>query len=249
MRFVISFIVTVLLTSPAFAASSKWLQADGGSLRFIARETPSGNYEAALQVKLEPGFKTYWKVPGSSGLPPVLKLSSGRFSGHIPGASVTTQWPAPTIFKDGLGLITGYENSAIILFDIEGADTLQELTLNGIIGICGEICIPVQFSLSTKLTDTGANKLDEAQAFAAGRASLIKAPDINLHANANELSAQVSEDVENVFWVSSQPGTTPVKGMVTKGRAVFKTKQPLKDNGLLIVDGNVHRAIISSAAN
>ena len=45
---------------------------------------------AGVEIKLDPGWKTYWRDPGDSGMPPTLD-----FSGSDNVKAVTVLWPAP----------------------------------------------------------------------------------------------------------------------------------------------------------
>src|SRR5271163_3658962 len=53
---------------------------------------------AGVEIRLDPGWKTYWRDPGDSGVPPTLD-----FSGSENVKSVTVLWPAPERFPDGAG--------------------------------------------------------------------------------------------------------------------------------------------------
>src|SRR5271168_2329541 len=53
---------------------------------------------AGVEIKLDPGWKTYWRDPGDSGVPPTLD-----FTGSSNVKSVAVLWPAPELFPDGAG--------------------------------------------------------------------------------------------------------------------------------------------------
>ena len=53
---------------------------------------------AGIEIRLDPGWKTYWRYPGDSGVPPTLD-----FAGSENVKSVTALWPAPQRFADGAG--------------------------------------------------------------------------------------------------------------------------------------------------
>ena len=53
---------------------------------------------AGVEIRLDAGWKTYWRDPGDSGVPPTFD-----FSGSDNVKSVTVQWPAPERFPDGAG--------------------------------------------------------------------------------------------------------------------------------------------------
>lgn len=247
MRTIAALLTLTLSALPALAASSHWMEVDGGSLRFIAREKPAGGYEAALQVKLDDGFKTYWTVPGSSGLPPVLNISIDRFGSGVPGGTVNIKWPAPTVYEDGSGYVTGYSREIAVPIDVSGTSDLRELTASGIIGVCGEICIPVQFTLTAQLQQATSNSLEEAQVFAMAGASLITADSIALNRKGDTITAPAPAGAAQIFWVSAQPGTVPVPGRIENGTAYFHTAGELRPDGLLIIDGLVHPARIEAS--
>jgi hypothetical protein len=247
MRTFATLLISAFSALPAVAASSQWLDVDGGSLRFLAREKPAGGYEAALQVKLDEGFKTYWTVPGSSGLPPVLNISIDRFGSGVPGGTVSVDWPAPAVYEDGSGYVTGYSKEVVVPVDISGTNGLRELTASGIIGVCGEICIPVQFTLTAPLEQSASSSLEEAQVFAMAGASVVMADDVGLNRKGDILTAPTPAGTAKVFWVSAQPGTVPVPGTIENGTAHFQTKGEQRPDGLLIIDGVVHPARIEAA--
>jgi DsbC/DsbD-like thiol-disulfide interchange protein len=53
---------------------------------------------AGIQIKLDPGWDTYWRTPGDSGVPPQFD-----FTGSENIKSVKVLWPAPQRFPDGAG--------------------------------------------------------------------------------------------------------------------------------------------------
>ena len=61
---------------------------------------PDGSRLAAVEIRLAPGWHTYWRVPGDAGIPP-----SFDWSGSSNLASVAYEWPRPEIF-DSFGMRT-----------------------------------------------------------------------------------------------------------------------------------------------
>src|SRR5262249_8356426 len=78
--------------------SSPWDPDHRSALRLIAGSTDKNapTLRAGIELRLEPGWKTYWRYAGDSGLPPTLD-----FTGSENVKSVTVQWPAPRRFPDG----------------------------------------------------------------------------------------------------------------------------------------------------
>ncbi|WP_438749721.1 protein-disulfide reductase DsbD domain-containing protein [Pararhizobium sp. O133] len=134
--------------SIAHAATSEWVGSEGGDVRIVAAKPQSdGTIPAILDIRLKPGWKTYWLEPGASGIPPQVSIdpSSGiTFSG--------LSFPAPKAFDDGVVRYTGYDQSVAFPLSLK-SETKGDLTLKGSIflGICKDICIPVQGSFSVPL--------------------------------------------------------------------------------------------------
>lgn len=51
-----------------------------------------------IAIQLQPGWHTYWRTPGDSGVPPRFDFSK---SDNV--EAVTVLWPAPRKFEDGAG--------------------------------------------------------------------------------------------------------------------------------------------------
>jgi DsbC/DsbD-like thiol-disulfide interchange protein len=120
-----------------------WVMADGTRM-------------AALQLKLKPGWKTYWRAPGDAGIPPEFDWSQSR---NLQGVSVS--WPTPEVFHENGMRSIGYTSDVIIPLTIApGAqDTPVQLRGDMHLGVCSDVCMPytLQFdmvidSLSTSPT-------------------------------------------------------------------------------------------------
>jgi DsbC/DsbD-like thiol-disulfide interchange protein len=98
----------------------------------------NGHYMAALHVKLAPGWHTYWRAPGTAGIPPQFDWSGSR---NI--ASADFHWPIPDIYEQNGMQYLGYETELVlpIEFTPSGAGPM---TVNGgvTIGVCDEVCMP-----------------------------------------------------------------------------------------------------------
>ena len=72
---------------------------------------------AGVEIKLDPGWKTYWRDPGDSGVPPTFD-----FSGSDNVKSATVLWPAPERFSDGAGGNSiGYVDHVILPLQVAAA--------------------------------------------------------------------------------------------------------------------------------
>jgi DsbC/DsbD-like thiol-disulfide interchange protein len=145
----------------ADAAQSDWAHSEGGAIRIVAgRPQPDGTIPAILDIRLKPGWKTYWQAPGASGIPPQVSIDPKdgiTFSGM--------RFPAPKSFGDGVGQYTGYDKSVafpLLLKSKKSGDL--SLKASVFLGVCQDICIPVQAELSLSLTEGAAdNPLDMAR--------------------------------------------------------------------------------------
>src|SRR5208282_5267135 len=77
--------------------ASDWSAQTHTAARLIAGatiKTPDAPLlRAGIEIKLDPGWKTYWRDPGDSGAPPTFDFSG---SGNVKSAAVL--WPAPEKF-------------------------------------------------------------------------------------------------------------------------------------------------------
>jgi DsbC/DsbD-like thiol-disulfide interchange protein len=146
----------------AEAAASDWVQSEGGEVRIVAAPPlRDGTIPAILEIRLKPGWKTYWREPGASGIPPqvtITPLSGVVFSGLL--------FPAPKTFDDGVVRYIGYDRSVALPMQLQQLDPGNGIDLKAsvFLGICKDICIPVQAELALVLpAGTVANPLEQAR--------------------------------------------------------------------------------------
>lgn len=154
-------------TGGGLAASSDWHHGEGGSIRLVADDAPDGDgvLRAALEIKLKPGWKTYWRDPGDAGVPPSLDVT---VAGEP--ARVEIGFPSPERFDDGYSVWAGYDEPVSLALTIhlpEGSEGAP-VTASAFLGVCETICIPVQarFTLQPG-SGTQADAMAVAAAFAA----------------------------------------------------------------------------------
>lgn len=145
----------------ADAAQSQWVRSEGGEVRIVAdKPKPDGTIPAILDIRLKPGWKTYWIEPGASGIPPQITLDPQdgvSFSG--------LRFPAPKAFHDGIASYTGYDHSVAFPLSLKREKTGDlDLTVSVFLGVCKDICIPMQADLHLSLPEGLAeNPLDRAR--------------------------------------------------------------------------------------
>ncbi len=108
---------------------------------------PDGSRIAAIEFRLEPGWKTYWRNPGDSGLPPVFDWSA---SGNLAGLDL--HWPAPQAIPSDDGVALGYHDRLVLPFTARPADPGQpvDLAVSVDFGLCKDICVPAHAALTAE---------------------------------------------------------------------------------------------------
>ena len=105
----------------------------------------SGHEMAALRLVLAPGWKTYWRAPGEAGVPPRFDWAGSQ---NLKG--VTIHWPRPEIF-DLNGMRTfGYHDGLVLPIELTPGDPSAPIRLKADVelGVCKEICVPMQLTLT-----------------------------------------------------------------------------------------------------
>ncbi len=134
---------TALLSAEAWAQdTSPWQKTAHAAVRLLAGSRSGPVLLGGIAIQLDPGWKTYWRTSGDSGVPPRFDFSK---SDNVD--AVTVLWPAPTKFDDGAGGISlGYRNHVVLPLRIVPKSTDKPVTLRAEINyaVCEKLCIPVE---------------------------------------------------------------------------------------------------------
>jgi DsbC/DsbD-like thiol-disulfide interchange protein len=106
---------------------------------------PDGARMAGLRLTLADGWKTYWRSPGETGVPPVFDWSGSR---NLREAEVF--WPRPEMFESfGLRAV-GYSDEVVLPVRLVPEDPARpiEVRLEANLGVCREICVLETVTLS-----------------------------------------------------------------------------------------------------
>jgi suppressor for copper-sensitivity B len=131
--------------------ASDWAGEAEGQARLVADRVavgPDGRLGLGVELRLAPGWHTYWRDPGESGAPPAFD-----WSGSENLAAAELRWPAPRRFE-AFGL-DGYGWEEAVVFPVEarvaapGEPARLRLKLD--YQICEQICIPVAVELALDL--------------------------------------------------------------------------------------------------
>jgi DsbC/DsbD-like thiol-disulfide interchange protein len=158
---------TVLgLTATLFAASlavearaddvSPWQRDGHSAVRLLAGSRSGAVLLGGIAFQLQPGWKTYWRSPGDSGVPPRFDFSK---SDNV--EAVTVLWPAPLKFDDGAGGHSmGYHDQIVLPLRIVAKNGDKPVTLRAAINyaVCDKLCVPVEANIELPFTSVASTE-------------------------------------------------------------------------------------------
>jgi DsbC/DsbD-like thiol-disulfide interchange protein len=146
---------------------TKWDGDARSSVRTIAGlSSPGAPYRrAGIEIKLMPGWHTYWRYPGDAGVPPQF-----NFAGSRNVKNVDVLWPAPERKVDNGGTSIGYSGAVIFPLRIVPQDVTKPVSLRLRLqyAICEKLCVPAEAQSDLTLVSGRASQ-DAALTAAEGR--------------------------------------------------------------------------------
>lgn len=143
----------VLPPGPASAESNRVqsARAEASLVAEVVSIAPNTSFWVGLRLRLAPGWHTYWRNPGDSGLATRIdwELPEGVVAGDI-------RWPVPERFPTGHLMNFGYDDEVILLTRISawppvGADAKVVLAARASWLVCKEICVMEEGRLALEL--------------------------------------------------------------------------------------------------
>src|SRR5271156_4854233 len=161
-------LAAALLTSSTFVEAraddaSPWQTDSHSAVRLLAGSRRGAVLLGGIAFQLQPGWKTYWRTPGDSGVPPRFDFSKSE---NI--EAVTVLWPAPKKFDDGAGGHSlGYHNQIVLPLRIVAKNADKPVTLRAAVNyaVCEKLCIPVE--ADAELPFTSVASTEDSALFAA----------------------------------------------------------------------------------
>src|SRR5262245_22452385 len=157
----------IFASSPPAASraddASPWQSEGHSAVRLLAGSRSGAVLLGGVGFLLQPGWKTYWRTPGDSGVPPRFDFSK---SDNI--EAVTVLWPAPQKFDDGAGGVSlGYHDQVVLPLRIVPKNVDKPVTLRASINyaVCAKLCIPVD--ATAELTFSSVASTEDSALFAA----------------------------------------------------------------------------------
>src|SRR6202171_5233892 len=148
MRAALGLAATIFASSLAIQAraqdASPWQRDGHSAVRLLAGSRSGAVLLGGIAIQLDPGWKTYWRTSGDSGVPPRFDFSK---SDNV--EAVTVLWPGPVKFDDGAGGTSlGYPHQVVLPLRIVPKNTDRPVTLRADISYaaCEKLCIPVEAS-------------------------------------------------------------------------------------------------------
>jgi DsbC/DsbD-like thiol-disulfide interchange protein len=124
--------------------ASPWQDDSHSSMRLLAGSRSGPVMLGGISIKLQPGWHTYWRNPGDSGVPPRFDFSKSE---NV--EAVTVLWPAPGQFEDGAGGASlGYLKKVELPLRIVAKNPDKPLVLRATVNyaVCEKLCVPVEAS-------------------------------------------------------------------------------------------------------
>lgn len=143
-------VVTVAGSRPAPAAdTSAWDGDQRAAVRLVAGAQRGAVHRAGIEIRLAPGWKTYWRYPGDSGIPPRFDFSNSK---NV--KSVTVRYPAPHRFTDESGTSIGYKMGVVFPLEVVAQNPAQPvmLAVKADYAVCEKICIPAEGKATLNVT-------------------------------------------------------------------------------------------------
>ncbi|MDB5521808.1 MAG: cytochrome biosis protein [Tardiphaga sp.] len=143
--------------------ASPWLNDGHSAVRLLAGSRSGQVLLGGIAFALQPGWKTYWRTPGDSGVPPRIDFSK---SDNI--EAVTILWPAPMSFEDGAGGYSfGYKTQVVLPLRIVAKAADKPVTLRASINyaVCEKLCVPVEADVELNFSSVASTQ--DAALFAA----------------------------------------------------------------------------------
>jgi suppressor for copper-sensitivity B len=130
----------------AQAADTGWLRNAQNTHAEVRLRSAShnDNQQLLLDIRLQPGWKTYWRTPGEGGVAPEIRWQT-------PDVNAQWFWPAPERF-DVSGLTTqGYKGDITLPIKLAKLSS-QRLAGTLTLSTCSDVCILTDFPFSLDLT-------------------------------------------------------------------------------------------------
>ena len=162
-------LLLALPTTPAWAAATPWQDvAPGARLRLISSDVrdADGTTLIGLELAMPDSFKTYWRLPGESGIPTTFDTAGSE---GIASARIDWPYPTPEVTQGYLDYV--YHGETVLPVRLRLAGPASTLKAAVTMGVCSDVCVPVRASFALPLSFAAADmaeniRLRQAEALA-----------------------------------------------------------------------------------
>jgi DsbC/DsbD-like thiol-disulfide interchange protein len=192
-RSIIAGLACSLLASAALAAPQPY------RVSLVGDAFDGRSWHTGVLIELDPGWKTYWRMPGEAGIPPEFTWTTSA------PAKVEVAFPAPARHADLSGETVGYEGEALFPVTVTPEAAAEvELGLDLFFAVCKDICIPAtakaSIALGTMARDpAGSARVEQAGTAVPAEGSAIAAARIEVEAGKPVLRLSLKERPEDIF--------------------------------------------------
>jgi len=226
------FAVAVTLGFAAAAAlaaggsASPWVGSTDSKVRLVSGAVDvdgASTVVAGVQLRMDPGWKTYWRNPGDSGVPPSFDWSGSKNLKHA-----EVLYPAPHRVADANGTAIGYDDEVVFPVKLtpEQAGEPIELKLAFAYGLCKDLCIPNEVNLGLALpTDEGKGDAMLLESFLA---RVPKPARDGLLPSVSKVDAKLdAEKPQLIIDAAFPPGATATDLFIDGGEVFVPVPKPL----------------------
>ncbi len=195
MKFFAALLAATALTTTSVPAHAQVLETVDSVVSVTLLEgwrEPNGAHYAGIQIDLAPGWKTYWRAPGDGGIP-----TSADWQGSENLAYAQLFWPRPEVFRIFGMRSVGYADRVVLPVHVEakdGGDIDAHLHLR--LGVCNEICLPVDVTLNGVLPEEGVEGMVPIKAALIDRPEVVDAKlSCTLHDKGDEYRLDIATNL------------------------------------------------------
>jgi DsbC/DsbD-like thiol-disulfide interchange protein len=146
--------ISLIGSTDAAAAddASRWDGDARSAVRLIAGSSPPGKaapLRAGIEIRIKPGWHTYWRYPGDAGVPPRFD-----FGGSHNVKTVDVLWPTPQRIPEHNLTVIGYASDVILPLAIVPQHWGKPVTLRLKLdyAVCEKLCVPADGKAQLVLT-------------------------------------------------------------------------------------------------
>lgn len=219
----------VLSALPALSAETDWVElAPDVHMRLVSSNTvdENGLMWMGLEIDMPPDTKTYWRVPGESGIPLVLTDRASQGVGAMEIA-----WPFPQREADSGYLDHSFYGWTMIPIGARSEGDTGSVDIEAMLGICSDICVPAtaRFDLDFDLAAP-----DSSHAFRI-RQALAEVPQADpAEGVIGEAHLDRDEKTVVVDWLGGEIDPSSVIAELDGTLTVFDVPTLASDGGTLI---------------